>query len=76
MEMVNSKNGSKKTSKVLYSLKRNVADKVKTFVKLRLFESLILPVLLPILRRCLKRNDEKSRIFSEASSEVDYWSFL
>ena len=36
----------KKANKVLYMLKRNVATKVKTFVKLGLYKSTILPVLL------------------------------
>ena len=36
----------KKANKVLYMLKRNVATKVNTLVKLGLYESLILPVLL------------------------------
>ena len=36
----------KKANKVLYMLKRNVATKVNTFVKLGLYKSLILPVLL------------------------------
>ena len=36
----------KNASKVMYMLKRNVATKVNTFVKLGLYNSLILPVLL------------------------------
>ena len=36
----------KKANKVLYMLKRNVENKVNTFVKLGLYKSLILPVLL------------------------------
>ena len=36
----------KKANKVLYMLKRNLADKVNMFVKLGLYKSLILPVLL------------------------------
>ena len=36
----------KKANKVLYMLKRNIAIKLNTFVKLGLYKSLILPVLL------------------------------
>ena len=39
----------KKANKVLYMLKQNVATKVNTFVKLGLYNSLILPVLLYVI---------------------------
>ena len=65
----------RKANKVLYLLRRNVAVQVKPLIKLGLYKSLILPVLMygwlhlhkPITKRAIK-----PRTLSGESSEMDH----
>ena len=62
----------KKANKVLYMLKRNVATKVNTFVKLGLYKSLILPVLLYGFT-CLTAGRTEIQILEKFQKKVVKW---
>ena len=62
----------KKANKVLYMLKRNVATKVNTFVKLGLYKSLILPVLLYGLT-CLTAGRTEIQILEKFQKKIVKW---
>ena len=62
----------KKANKVLYMLKRNVATKVNTFVKLGLYKSLILPVLLYRFT-CLTAGRTEIQILEKFQKKVVKW---
>ena len=68
----------KKANKLLYSLRRNVAYNVNTFVKLGLYKSILLPVL-TYGYHCanfLRKDLQKLEFFSKESSKVDMWKTL
>ena len=62
----------KKANKVLYMLKRNVATKVNTFVKMGLYKSLILPVLLYGFT-CLIAGSTEIQILEKFQKKVVKW---
>ena len=62
----------RKANKVLYLLRRNVAVKVQTLIKLGLYKSLILPVLLyGFACLCIKSRSPATRKIPEEGSEMD-----
>ena len=62
----------KKANKVLYSLRRNVAPKVRTHIKLGLYKSLILPVLLYVLS-CISPSRAELHLLERFQKKVVKW---